>query len=97
MTCWDCGHPIKEHEAFIAARDAIARQGSRPDIILTSMRTIERGHHHAFTLECSVGHAEDELLTTSRWRWLRRRLLRRQIGTRSREALGMRHTFGWPP
>lgn len=93
----DAGGPLTEDD-FLNAVRATARQTARlHPPLLTSMRTIERGRYGARVAEASAGYAEDELIATSRWRWLRRRVLRRHIGKRSRNAESLRATFGWEP
>lgn len=91
----DAGGPLTEDQFLKAAR-AVRQQTARPKPpLLTSMRTIERGRYGAQVAEASAGYAEDELITTPRWRWLRRRVLRRQIAKCSRNAESLRATFGW--
>lgn len=83
-------------EGFLRARKAIERQRPQPTMILTSMATIESGQRGARNQERAAGYALGELALTSRWRWLKRRVLRRQIAERLRNADALRGVFGWP-
>ncbi len=94
LSAADAGGELTRGDLEHAAEAIRNQPAAGPTRIITSQATIDRGRAHARYLELAASCAEDELIALPRWRWLRRRAVRRQIADRSSDAAALRSTFG---
>jgi hypothetical protein len=90
----DAGGPLTEDEFLHAMQKVAGDPVYRPGMFMVSRATVDRALNAADRAEARAADLERELATLRRWRWVRRRKVRRELGERLATADALNRTFG---